>query len=44
MIKDSKNMELWTKVAQTNPKHTKTVKLGRTFTAIDPYTPEKVWG
>lgn len=38
MIEDNKNMALWAKVAQTNPKHTKTVKLGRTFTAIDPYS------
>ena len=38
MIQDNKNMELWTKVARTNPKHTKKVKLGRTFTAIDPYS------
>jgi hypothetical protein len=38
MSDDSKNMVLWEKVAQTNPKNTKTVKLGRTFTAIDPYS------
>ena len=30
-------LELWEKVEKTNPKHTKEVKFGRKFTAIDPY-------
>lgn len=31
-----KNMVLWNKVCETNPAHTKEVKLGRKITAIDP--------
>jgi len=30
------NMELWNKVCKTDPKYTKTVTFGRSFTAIDP--------
>lgn len=30
------NMEFWNSVCTTDPKYTKPVKLGRTFTAIDP--------
>lgn len=30
------NMELWNKVCETDPKHTKKVSFGRGFTAIDP--------
>lgn len=30
------NMELWNKVCETDPKHTKKVTFGRGFTAIDP--------
>ena len=33
-----KNMLLWNKVSKTNPKNTKTVKFGRSFTAIDPHS------
>ena len=33
-----KNIALWNVVSATNPKHTKKVKLGREFTAIDPYS------
>lgn len=33
-----KNMALWNVISATNPKHTKKVKLGREFTAIDPYS------
>lgn len=33
----SDNMKLWEAVWKTDPKYTKTVKLGRQFTAIDPY-------
>tara|TARA_R100000808_G_scaffold7062_1_gene20743 strand:+ start:20455 stop:21141 length:687 start_codon:yes stop_codon:yes gene_type:complete len=33
-----KNRELWDTVSTTNPKYTKKVKLGREFTAIDPYS------
>jgi len=33
----SDNLELWNKVEKTNPAHTKSVKLGRSITAIDPY-------
>lgn len=32
----SKHMELWNKVCETDPKHTKKVTFGRGFTAIDP--------
>lgn len=31
------NMALWDAVCETNPDHTKQIKLGRTITAIDPY-------
>lgn len=34
----NKNIALWNVVSATNPKHTKKVKLGREFTAIDPYS------
>ena len=40
MVKASelmRNRALWDSVQETNPKHTKEVKLGRSFTAIDPY-------
>jgi len=30
------NLEFWNKVCTTDPKHTKKVTMGRTFTAIDP--------
>ena len=30
------NLEFWNKVSTTDPKHTKKVTLGRSFTAIDP--------
>jgi hypothetical protein len=30
-------LELWNSVEKTDPKHTKEVKFGRKFTAIDPY-------
>lgn len=33
-----KNISLWSLVSKTNPKYTKKVKLGREFTAIDPYS------
>lgn len=33
-----KNVSLWSLVSKTNPKYTKKVKLGREFTAIDPYS------
>jgi len=33
-----KNMALWNTVSKTNPKHTKKVKFGREFTAIDPHS------
>ena len=32
------NMVLWNLVSKTNPKHTKKVKFGREFTAIDPHS------
>lgn len=32
------NLELWNSVSTTNPSKTKKVKLGREFTAIDPYS------
>lgn len=31
------NMSLWDRVEKTDPKHTKKVSFGRSFTAIDPY-------
>lgn len=31
------NMRIWNNVCKTNPSHTKKVKIGREFTAIDPY-------
>lgn len=43
-----KKMELWDSVSVTNPAFTKQVKLGRTFTAIDPtyqlQEATKLWG
>ena len=33
----SENLKLWNSVQETNPAHTKKVKLGRAITAIDPY-------
>ena len=42
------NLELWDKVKQTNPAHTKKVSFGRGFTAIDPMyqvkTATELWG
>jgi len=35
--KEPKHLSLWNSVEKTNPKHTKKVTFGRTFTAIDPY-------
>jgi len=34
----NKNMQLWNSVCKTNPNHTKEVKFGRKFTAIDAYS------
>ncbi len=36
--KKSDNMALWDKVSKTDPAHTKEVKFGRKFTAIDPHS------
>lgn len=33
---NNKNMDLWNNVCTTDPKHTKKVTFGRSFTAIDP--------
>ena len=35
---DKNNLSIWEKVCETDPNNTKTVKLGRSFTAIDPYS------
>jgi hypothetical protein len=35
---DEKKLSLWNTVSKTNPKHTKKVKFGREFTAIDPHS------
>lgn len=34
----TENLSIWEQVCKTDPKNTKPVKLGRTFTAIDPYS------
>lgn len=36
-MSETTNLELWSKVEKTDPKHTKKVTFGRGFTAIDPY-------